>query len=161
MSQEAKMAKLRPPHGRPRRGAGGCWRRLRRFHEAVIVALSLVLVTSCSALGPDTTAAAGVASAFHRAVQDGDPNTACRLLAPATIENLEATSGQSCPEAILTQDLPDARDVQETQAFGRGAQVLMDRDAVFLSVFGDHWLITAAGCQSRGERPYDCTLKGG
>jgi hypothetical protein len=62
---------------------------------------------------------------------------------------------------VLSQDLPDARDVQESQAFGRGAQVQLDGDVVFLSIFGGQWLITAAGCQSRGERPYDCILKGG
>ena len=37
----------------------------------------------------------------------------------------------------------------------------MDGDVVFLSMFGNRWLITAAGCQPRGDRPYDCTLKGG
>jgi hypothetical protein len=37
----------------------------------------------------------------------------------------------------------------------------MDGDVVFLSVFGDHWLITAAGCTARGDRPYDCTVMGG
>jgi len=127
----------------------------------VLVVLPAVLVTACSSLGPNTTAAAGVVSAFHRAVQDGDGHAACALLAPATVEDLEGRSGQPCPDSILTQDLPDTQDVQDTQAFGRAAQVSMDGDAVFLSVFGDRWLITAAGCTPRGDRPYDCTLKGG
>lgn len=68
--------------------------------------------------------------------------------------------GQGCPEAILAQNLPGAHEVRDSQAFGRGAQVLMDGDVVFL-LFGNRWLITAAGCQPRGDRPYDCTLKGG
>jgi hypothetical protein len=109
------------------------------------VVLPLTLVTACSA-GPDTTAASGVAAAFHRAIQDGDGAAACALLAPATVEDLEGTSAQSCPEAILSQHLPDAQQVQDSEAFGRAAQVLMDGDVVFLSVFGTEWLITAAGC---------------
>ena len=64
-------------------------------------------------------------------------------------------------DAILAEDLPDAQQIRATLAFGRGAQVLMDGDVVFLSVFGDHWLITAAGCTARGDRPYDCTVMGG
>ena len=155
------MAKLRPSRGRAARGVDGWSWRIRRFTLAAVAGLWVVLLTSCSTLGPDTTAAAGVASAFHRAVRDGDGNAACALLAPATVEDLEGSSGQSCPDAILTQDLPDTRDVQDTQAFGRAAQVSMDSDVVFLSVFGDRWLITAAGCTPRGDRPYDCTLKGG
>jgi hypothetical protein len=62
------------------------------------------------------------------------------------VDDLEGTSGQSCPDAILAQDLPDAQQVPDSEAFGRAAQVLMDGDVVFLSVFGTEWLITAAGC---------------
>jgi len=131
------MAKLRPSRGRAARGVDGWSRRTRRITLAAVAGLSVVLLTSCSTLGPDTTAATGVASAFHRAVRDGDGNAACALLAPATVEDLEGSSGQSCPDAILTQDLPHAQDVQDTQAFGRAAKVSMDSDVVFLSVFGD------------------------
>jgi len=154
------MAERRPSRGRAARGEGWSWR-TRRFSIAVVAGLPIALMTSCSSLGPDTTSAAGVAAAFHRAIQAGDGNAACALLAPATVEDLEGASRQSCPQAILTQDLPHAGDAQHSQAFGRAAQVLMDGDAVFLSVFADQWLITAAGCTSRGDRPYDCTLKGG
>jgi len=51
--------------------------------------------------------------------------------------------------------------VLASQAFGRGAQVLMTGDVVFLSKFDDHWSVIAAGCTSRGDRPYDCIVKGG
>jgi len=106
-----------------------------------------------STLGPDTTAAAGAAAAFHRATKDGDGNAACGFLAPATVQDLEGTSGQGCPEAILAQDLPGAHDVRDNQAFGRGAQVLMDGDVVFLSMFGNRWLITAAGVPTTRRPP--------
>ena len=154
------MTKCQPLRG-ARGVVGSCSWRTRRFTLALVAALPVILLASCSTLGPDSTAAADVAVAFHRAVQDGDGNAACGLLAPATVEDLESTSGQPCPDAVLAADLTDAREVQDTQAFGRGAQVLMDGDAVFLAVFDDRWLITAAGCTARGDRPYDCTLKGG
>ena len=153
------MAKRRPSEGRVR-GAGGT-RWARRPALAFVAALPAVLVSSCSTLEPDSTAAVAVASSFHRAAQDADGRTACALVAPATVEDLESTTGQPCPVAMLTQGLPDAQDVQDTQAFGRAAKVSMDGDVVFLSVFGDRWLITAAGCSSRGDRPYDCTLQEG
>jgi hypothetical protein len=121
----------------------------------------MILVASCSTLGPDTAAAAEVAAAFHAAIEGGDGDAACELLAPTTVEDVESTSGQSCPDAILTSDVPDAHGVQDSQVFGRGAQVVLAGDVVFLSVFEDRWLVTAAGCTSRGDRPYDCTLKGG
>jgi hypothetical protein len=31
---------------------------------------------------------------------------------------------------------------------------------LFLTVSGDHWLVTAAGCDARPDRPYDCVLEG-
>lgn len=155
------MTGLGPTRGRAPRGHGDWSRRTRGFTLALVGALPVILLTSCSTLGPDTTAAAEVAVAFHQAVRDGNGNAACGLLAPATVEDLESTGGQPCPDAVLAQDLPDTRDVQGAQAFGRGAQVLMTGDVLFLAVFGDHWLVTAAGCTPRGDRPYDCTLKGG
>ena len=154
------MAKRRPAEGRATRVAGGSWWP-RRPALAALAVLPAVLVASGSRVEHDATAAAGVASAFHRAVQDADGSASCALLAPATVEDLEGSSGQPCPQAVLAQDLPDAQDVQDSQAFGRAAQVLMDGDVVFLSVFGDRWLVTAAGCTPRGDRPYDCTLKVG
>jgi hypothetical protein len=154
------MVKRRPAEGRATRVAGGSWWP-RRPALAALAVLPAVLVASCSTLGPDTTAAAGVALVFHRAVLDGVGHAACALLAAASVEDLVGSYGHPCPYAILTQNLPAAQDVQDTQAFGRAAQVSMDGDVVFLSVFGDRWLITAAGCTPRGDRPYDCTLKGG
>ena len=84
-----------------------------------------------------------------------------RMTTVAEREGRAVVLVKGAPEAILAQDLPGAHDVRDSQAFGRGAQVLMDGDVVFLSMFGNRWLITAAGCQPRGDRPYDCTLKGG
>jgi hypothetical protein len=120
----------------------------------------LILVSSCASLGPDTAVAGDVAAAFHQAVSDQDGSAACALLAPGTVTELEETTGESCDQAVLDQDLPDADTVQDSQAFGRGAQVVLDADVVFLSIFDGQWRITAAGCEPDGDRPYDCAVKG-
>ena len=146
---------------RSRRGPAAGRRGPAPLLTVVAVVVLSVLLGSCSTLGPDTSTAAAAAAAFHRAIGDGDGAAACGLLAPAAVEELEGVSGQSCAEAILGEDLPTGPDVRDSQAFGRAAQVQLDDDVVFLSIFGDDWLITAAGCRSRGDRPYDCTLQGG
>jgi len=155
------MAEVELSCGPVPRPADECSGRSRRLTIVVGTVLLMIMMTSCSTLGPDTAAADGVATAFYRAVHDGDGIGACTLLAPATVEELERTSGQPCPEAILDQDLPDVKDVLDSQAFGRGAQVVMTGDVVFLSMFDDHWSVTGVGCTSRGDRPYDCIVKGG
>ena len=118
------------------------------------------VVTACSTLGPSDNAAGEVAVRFHQAVATGNGSVACSVLAPETVDELEQTTGSACDQAVLDQDLPDAQSAQVSQAFGHGAQVLMDGDVVFLALFDGQWKITAAGCRSRGDRPYDCDLKG-
>jgi hypothetical protein len=39
--------------------------------------------------------------------------------------------------------------------------VRLSGQAVFLAMFPGGWRVVAAGCQSRGERPYDCVVDGG
>jgi len=128
--------------------------------RCAVAAAVVLLVSSCARLGPDETIAGDVAAQFHRALSGGDGTTACSLLAPETVRQLEQTTSTPCDQAVLDQDLPDAQTVQESQAFGRGAQVVMDGDVLFLALFDGQWEITAAGCQPDGDRPYDCTLKG-
>ena len=136
-------------------GVNGRRRVLRAAAAAVILAVS-----ACSTVGPTVSAAADVAVQFHQALTAGDGTTACSVLAPETVHELEQTNGSQCDQAVLDQDLPDAQTVQVSQVFGHGAQVLMDRDVLFLAVFDGRWEITAAGCRSRGDRPYDCDVKG-
>jgi hypothetical protein len=45
--------------------------------------------------------------------------------------------------------------------YGQWAQVRIGGDTVFLAVFPGSWRVVAAGCQSRGDRPYDCQVQGG
>lgn len=41
---------------------------------------------------------------------------------------------------------------------GGQAQVRTAGDAVFLALSGDRWVVTAAGCEPQGDRPYDCEV---
>jgi hypothetical protein len=136
-------------HRRDRRAAG------------VGAAVVLAVLTGCAGLGPDPAAASRAAERFHAAVADEDGETACALLAPAVVEELESAAGEPCADAVLAEDLPGASGVQTSHAYGRQAQVVMRGDVVFLTVSGAGWLVTAAGCTPRPERPYDCTVSGG
>ena len=88
------------------------------------------------------------------------PSGACDLLAPDTADELAKSSGEECVSAVVDDGLPEASGVRASQAYGRAAQVVMDDDVVFLAIVGVDRRITAAGCTSRGDRPYDCTVKG-
>jgi hypothetical protein len=142
---------------RPVRGA----RRATTIGRTSGLALVLTLLAACASLAPDTAAAAAAAIEFHRALADDDGAAACATLAPATVESLEDDSGTPCVEAVLDEDLPPAERVISSQAFGQGAQVVLDNDVLFLAAFGDRWLITAAGCQARDNRPYQCSIEKG
>jgi len=125
-----------------------------------------VLVGGCTGR-PGTATAGEVAQEFYRAVAADQPEAACALLAPMTVESLEDDAGAPCQDAILAGDVgdtllaraADAVDPEATVA-GRQAQVTVASDVLFLTVSGDTWLITAAGCDARPDRPYDCVLEG-
>jgi hypothetical protein len=135
--------------------------KMRRPAGIVLTVGVLSWVSSCASLGPDTGAAAGVAVTFHQALSTSDGAAACALLAPETAAKVATLAGTECADAVLDEDVPDATAVESSQAFGRSAQVQMDDDVLFLAIFDGQWRITAAGCQYRGEQPYDCQLKGG
>jgi hypothetical protein len=133
----------------------------RRVEGGLASLVAAAALTGCASLAPDATAAADVALAFHSAVSSGDGTAACGLLAPAATEELEHSAGSPCPDAVLAADLTPGADVLRTHAWGRQAQVVMADDVVFLTVSGGDWLVTAAGCTPRPERPYDCRVSGG
>lgn len=132
----------------------------RRLTVAVATTWWVPLVAGCAGLAPDPARAADVAAAFSQAVADGDGGAACDLLAPRTFEAL-ADEGQSCDEAVLEAGLStEAMAVEDARAYGRQAQVELDSDVMFLTRDGSAWLVTAAGCTERPDRPYDCLVEG-
>ena len=90
------MTKCQPLRG-ARGVVGSCSWRTRRFTLALVAALPVILLASCSTLGPDTTAAADVAVAFHRAVQDGDGNAACDFWRRQPWRTWKAPAGNPVP----------------------------------------------------------------
>ncbi|MFJ5698412.1 hypothetical protein [Arthrobacter sp. NPDC093139] len=128
---------------------------------AAALASMVLVIAGCSGSNAGADGAAQVAVEFHKMVSSGDPSAGCGLLAPAVVEKLENGSAGTCGEKLSALNLPPATRATEAKAYGSSAQVLLDEDTVFLTRSGDSWKITAAGCTSRGERPYDCDVEGG
>jgi hypothetical protein len=124
------------------------------------VVLGVLALTGCTNLNPGTEEATTTAQEFHSAIAAGDGQTACNLLAPSAVEELEDGGPGTCADELLQLVIPDASEVTESKAYGSNAQVLMDQDTVFLTRSGDTWKVTAAGCTRQGERPYDCEVEG-
>jgi hypothetical protein len=118
-------------------------------------AAALALLTGCSsAAEPDVS---GVATAFENPA--GDPQTRCDLLAPATLATFEADASAPCADAIADVALSGG-DVSSVEVWGGDAQVRLGGDTLFLTETDAGWRVTAAGCESRGEAPYDCEVEG-
>ncbi|WP_217616268.1 hypothetical protein [Cellulomonas sp. GbtcB1] len=133
-----------------------------RSRAMVVVALAALPLAACTL--PGDAPAAAVAD-FYAAVADGDGAAACADLTPAVVAAVEEEAGSSCADALTTGDLGD--DLQDraqgttaprVRVAGRQAQAVLGTDTVFLSRSGSGWLITAAGCTPRPERPYDCEV---
>ena len=132
-----------------------------RLTPAAALASVVLVIAGCSGSNPEADAAAQVAVEFHRTVSSGTPSAGCDFLAPGVVEKLENGSAGTCGAKLSALNLTPATRATEAKAFGSSAQVFLDGDIVFLTKTGGHWKITAAGCTSRGERPYDCDVEGG
>jgi hypothetical protein len=128
------------------------------FQVLAVTALTALCCTACGDGGAD--APRSVATSFEEAVGSGDGATACNLLAPTTLSELEQSAGTACAQAILDQDLPSASSPQDAVAYGSMAQVRYAEETVFLSQFDGEWRVLAAGCTPADPR-FDCTIQGG
>ncbi|WP_433534461.1 hypothetical protein ACQPZK_20010 [Micromonospora sp. CA-249363] len=124
-------------------------------------AILAVLTVGCSQVTARGDAAAEVAVRMLSAVVAKDGVAACSLLAPDTAAGLEHSVDMPCAEAILGENLPGPGQVSASEVYGQQAQVRLDGDTVFLSVFPGGWRVVAAGCTARDDKPYDCVLRGG
>ncbi|MGY1604936.1 hypothetical protein [Geodermatophilus sp. SYSU D00815] len=116
---------------------------------------ALALLAGCSsAAEPDVRA---VATAFEDPA--GDPQARCDLLAPATLATFESAESAPCAEAISDVPLPGGT-VTAVEVWGGDAQVRLGDETVFLTETDEGWRVTAAGCEPRGEAPYDCEVEG-
>lgn len=117
------------------------------------------LLAGCGTL--DDPAVRDTAARFYHAVASKDGAAACKLLAPATLSELEQSSGQQCQQAILAAGVPAVGEPWAVKVYESMAQVRYDGETAFLARFGSQWRVMAAGCtpQSHGL-PYDCKVKG-
>jgi hypothetical protein len=125
--------------------------------------VSLVLTAAdgaCGSVGDRADAAAAVAVRMLDTASGGDGASACALLAPATVAELERSADVACAEAIVRQNLPAPGTVTDRAVYGQWAQIHLSDDTVFLGMFPGGWRVVAAGCTADGDRPYRCTLQG-
>jgi hypothetical protein len=128
------------------------------FQVLAVTALIALCCTACGNGGAD--APRSVANSFEKALGSDDGATACNLLAPTTLSELEQSAGSPCAQAILDQDLPPASSPRQAVAYGSMAQVRFAEDTLFLSQYDGKWLVLAAGC-TPGTSRFDCTIQGG
>jgi hypothetical protein len=120
----------------------------------ILVALAL---TACAPGEQDDAARA--ADDFVAAVGEGDAESACALLAPATVEELEQSSGAPCVESVL-EEAEAAGDRVRESTFGAMSQVRYADDVLFLGHFDAGWLVVAAGCVEQRGGLYSCGIEG-
>ena len=125
---------------------------------------AVLLVGACSGQGSvEDENAAAAAVEFSRSVGTA-PETACELLAPQTLEELEATDGAcagALPDALPDEAKASTGAPRSTEVYGKAAIVHLSTGTIFLARFRDGWRVTAAGCTARETgRPYDCKVKG-
>lgn len=135
-----------------------------RSGALVLAALVGVALSSCA---PPRDEAADTATGFYTAIADGDGDAACAAQAPAVAAAVEDDAGSPCPEALTSGDLgDDLRDRADgagaagaaVRVAGRQAQVALGTDTLFLARSGPGWVITAAACTARPDRPDDCEV---
>ncbi|MFJ4775681.1 hypothetical protein [Streptomyces sp. NPDC088762] len=135
--------------------------RARALRAVLCTGAVAALVAGCGASAARLDGARAAGEGFEQALAAGNHEAACRLLAPETLGQLEQDEEKACAQALAGEELPKAEAVRATEVYGRQAMLRLDGDTLFLSHFGDGWKVVAAGCTPRGERPYQCVLKGG
>ncbi|NUT52893.1 MAG: hypothetical protein HOV94_37245 [Saccharothrix sp.] len=115
-----------------------------RWVPAVLAAL---VVAACGT-GSDDLARRTVEE-FTSAVAGGDSDRACDLLTERAREDVE------CPSL----DVPGGS-VESVEVWGDAALVRTSRDVLFLRELSSGWKVAGAGCEQRGDRPYECEVGG-
>jgi len=123
-----------------------------RVRTGLLVLAAGLAVTGCASA--DEPAVRDVAASFA----DGDPQTRCDLLAPATLESLLAEEAASCPQAIGSLPLGSGK-VVSVEVWGEDALVHLSDDTLFLTRDAGGWLVSAGACRPGGDGPYQCRLE--
>jgi len=98
---------------------------------------------------------------FYAAVAARDGQAICALLSSGARTEVEQSSGKTCAEAVLEENLPKPSHVDPARVYGTMAIVHAQGDTMFLGRFPTGWLVTSVGCQSSHESDrYDCAVAG-
>ncbi|MEU7135051.1 hypothetical protein [Streptomyces sp. NPDC046261] len=131
----------------------------RRLRAGVAAAL-LAGTAACGTLPERRDDARAAADRFERALKAGRQVALCAALAPGTREEVEASAGRPCEQALDRGELPVAGAVRHVDLYGDQARAVLEHDTLFLARFPTGWKVTAAGCVPRPEEPYQCAVKG-
>jgi hypothetical protein len=121
------------------------------------VALGAVLCL-CTACGGNSDPVTDATTRFLDAVEQGDGEAACAMLAPPTEETL-TSDGTGCATALTDLNLPADGGVRSASVWSDRAQVRTDDDVLFLVELPDGWRVTAAGCTQQPDELYRCQLE--
>lgn len=138
-------------------------RRRAGVRTASVLVVGLPMLLALSGCGADLEAqeAGAVADTFATAAA-AEPQAACALLAPRTLESVEQ-DGVPCAQALGAEGLPAPGRRTAVSVAGHSAQVRYAGETVFLSLFDNGWRVTAAGCARTSPDPavpYDCAVEG-
>ncbi len=140
---------------------------MRRARTGLLAAAMATLAAGCAGPGVMESDAEASVTDFYAAVAARDGQAVCDLLLPDAADALEQDAGAPCATAVvedpqvgpaLAHRAADAT-VSEVHVSGTQAQVVTTSDTVFLARSGDRWIVTAAACTARPERPYDCEVE--
>ncbi len=139
---------------------------MRRARAGLLAAACAALAAGCAGPGVMESDAEAAVTEFYAAVAARDGRAVCDLLLPDAAGSLEQDAEQPCATAVvedpdvgpaLAHRAADAT-VSEVHVAGTQAQVVTASDTVFLARSGHRWIVTAAACTERPERPYDCEV---
>lgn len=126
-----------------------------------VSAILALLLAGCAGRGSaENEPVADTATRFLASVASA-PDEGCDLLAPATLEEMEA-DGEQCADGLpdAAGSAPESGEPR-VDVYGRDAMVRWGDQTLFLARFDDGWRVTAAGCEPTGEDlPYDCEVEG-
>ena len=128
----------------------------RRRSAAAVAAVAALTTSGCGT--SQDAAARETAHDLLASAAAGDGARAGALLAPAARDELETQSGKACDEAVLEEDLGEARGAESVEVFETMAQAHIGPEVVFLSRYDGRWLVVGAACTPVPGEPYDCSI---
>lgn len=120
---------------------------------------SLICLAGCGTSDDERGARLSV-DRFEAALEAADGAKACEQVSEETASKLEGSQKKPCEQAILSLDLAPSREIVDASVWVTSAQVQLDGDTLFLDETPAGWKISAAGCESRPNAPYECELEG-